>query len=572
MNHDFYKELRETYNRGASKVFALTGNINDLFFNGTKYTNLVSFLLEKIDTANSIQIIYELNGPLRTSPESKKKLCDIWCEWQNTTDRNEFENKWSASTGKPHYGLEFLRQLSLGCRVTKKAKLAVVIEAADAVLPENRDVASLSPVDRRSIFICRDWFSDPEMLQGEGIVILLSETVGLINQQITRIPQVYSIEIPLPDTEQRLHYLQQFTLKSDLSVLSKVTACLSLTAIRQLAMGREEINIQQVYEQIEKYIIKELGDGVVEFKKPTHTLEDVVANRSLKSLIINELIPRFRSSGADCLSGVAIAGPIGSGKTFIWEAVAGFLDYPVLTIKNIRSKYFGETDVLANRFKRLVESMDKVIVFIDEADTQFGSLSSDEHSTERRLTGFLQSMMSDNKLKGKVTWLLMTARIHLLSPDIRRPGRAGDMIIPVLDSSSDEDKLEFCQWLLKPLFSSDEEVQTFAKKLISRIPNNYSAASFASLKSALIAKKASSWESIEEALYEIMPSDNLKEREYQRLQALLNCTRLSILKTEPEIEQAISGKNNVHAREAAEKIREKWRLAARELEKQGYGR
>ena len=45
----------------------------------------------------------------------------------------------------------------------------------------------------------------------------------------------------------------------------------------------------------------------------------------------------------------------------------------------------------------------------------------------------IQAMMSDPALKGRVFWLLMTARIHLLSPDLRRPGRAGDLIIPVLD-------------------------------------------------------------------------------------------------------------------------------------------
>ena len=59
-------------------------------------------------------------------------------------------------------------------------------------------------------------------------------------------------------------------------------------------------------------------------------------------------------------------------------------------------------------------------------DTQFGGVGPEEHSTERRLTGKVQQMMSDPKLRGRVIWLLMTARIHLLSPDIRRPGRVGE--------------------------------------------------------------------------------------------------------------------------------------------------
>ena len=58
--------------------------------------------------------------------------------------------------------------------------------------------------------------------------------------------------------------------------------------------------------------------------------------------------------------------------------------------------------------------------------------------------------MSDTKLRGRVTWLLMTARIHLLSPDIRRPGRAGDLIIPVLDPEG-EDRAAFIRWMVKPV-------------------------------------------------------------------------------------------------------------------------
>ena len=42
-------------------------------------------------------------------------------------------------------------------------------------------------------------------------------------------------------------------------------------------------------------------------------------------------------------------------------------------------------------------------------------------------------MENETGLRGRVLWLLMTARIHLLSPDIRRPGRVGDLIIPILD-------------------------------------------------------------------------------------------------------------------------------------------
>ena len=78
--------------------------------------------------------------------------------------------------------------------------------------------------------------------------------------------------------------------------------------------------------------------------------------------------------------------------------------------------WFGQTDVIFERLRRLLMALVKVLIFVDEADTQFGSVGTDAHSTERRLTGKIQAMMSDPQLRGNITWLLMTARIYQLSP------------------------------------------------------------------------------------------------------------------------------------------------------------
>jgi len=140
---------------------------------------------------------------------------------------------------------------------------------------------------------------------------------------------------------------------------------------------------------------------------------------------------------------------------------------PVLVLKNIRSQWFGQTDVIFERLRRVLEALEKVLIFVDEADTQFGGVGEGAHETERRLTGKIQAMMSDPRLRGKVIWLLMTARIHLLSPDIRRPGRVGDLIIPVLDPVG-EDRLEFIRWMLKPTgISTPELIQWLDKEGLS---------------------------------------------------------------------------------------------------------
>ena len=181
-------------------------------------------------------------------------------------------------------------------------------------------------------------------------------------------------------------------------------------------------------------------------KKGRLTMDEVMA-------LIEDLLPP------------AIGGPIGAGKTFIFEAVAAELDMVVLVIKNIRSKYYGETDVIFERLRRVLMALSRVLIFIDEADTQLGGVGADTHATERRLTGKIQSMMSDPLLRGKVVWLLVTARIHLLSPDIRRPGRVGDLIIPVLDPEG-KDREAFLDWVVSPVTVSYTHLTLPTKRIV----------------------------------------------------------------------------------------------------------
>ena len=171
-----------------------------------------------------------------------------------------------------------------------------------------------------------------------------------------------------------------------------------------------------------------------------------------------------------------------------------------------------------------------VLIFVDEADTQFGDVGRDAHATERRLTGKIQAMMSDPQLRGNITWLLMTARIYNLSPDLRREGRVGDIVIPVLDPTG-EDRETFLRWTLSNVFSGDIPDEAF--KLLLSLTEGYSAASFASLRADLEAAKNREGKLSVDEIIDVISDRILPNigpiRRYQTLQAFLNCTRKSLL-------------------------------------------
>jgi SpoVK/Ycf46/Vps4 family AAA+-type ATPase len=398
------------------------------------------------------------------------------------------------------------------------------------------DVAKLNDAQLRRIAIVTDWFSNPEFFTGKDAVVLIAESRSMIHPRVSRLPQVLSVEIPSPNLESRKHFVSTHMMsnpaskKHDVDMVTDATAGLSLHALRQLMLSadytQKEIDRQDTTLQVEAFIQSQLGEDVIEFKKPSHRLSDCVGFGKLKEFLASYLIPRMKLPDDRALPGAAIAGPIGGGKTFIFEAVAAELDMPVLVLKNIRSQWFGQTDVIFERLKRVLEALEKVLIFVDEADTQFGGVGAGAHETERRLTGKIQGMMSDTKLRGKVIWLLMTARIHLLSPDIRRPGRVGDLIIPVLDPVG-EDRKEFIRWMLKPTNFANEELVNWLDA--EGLEPDYSSAGFAALRSQFRAIPPKDEAELKEMIRDfIQPAIKLTRR-YQTLQALVNCTRRSLL-------------------------------------------
>lgn len=572
-SYEFFSRLARIINSGQARSIIVSGNVNDLFYDGDKYVPLVPFLLRKTDVSGLIQVVYELNGPVRVSEQDRGKLREAWAAWKTGVNvnslaieemgtesskidlrRREFDQYLRDAIGNATQALEFLRQLTICSRATLRENLLIFIEAADMLLPAgDGNIARMNDAQLRRVAIVTDWFSDPDFFSGRDTVCMVAESRSQLHPRMARLPQVISVEVPSPDTLSRRHFLEWHHNQPEsstipvpesekdstatgrdsdrnLNELSEATAGLSIHALRQLllaaAYSQQPVSRQDVTRQVEQFIQAQLGEDVVEFKKPAHKLKDVVGSTKLKKFLADYMLPRLMLPDDRALPGAAVAGPIGGGKTFIFEALASELDMPVLVLKSIRSQWFGQTDVIFERLRRVLEALEKVVIFVDEADTQFGGVGANAHETERRLTGKIQAMMSDPMLRGKVIWLLMTARIHLLSPDIRRPGRVGDLIIPVLDPT-DEDRLDFIRWMLRPAGAVGENLVEWLDR--DGLPPQFSAAGFAALRSQIKAIPPTSELELKESIADFIQPAIGPTRRYQTLQALLNCTRRSLL-------------------------------------------
>lgn len=609
MTPPFCKEAGRVLNSGTSRSLLLHGNIHDLFpldrsASGGEldYVPLVDFLSATWDVASKILVVYELNGPVRFLRDGdRQELKEAWTVWRSGLSVEEaalrtvlastrkaraelrqvgedFDEALERAIGKPTLAFELLRQMCHCSRLEGGGEpllardLLILIEGADLALPD-APIQQLDERDRHRVAICQDWFLDPGFQRGGDSVVLLCESRSLINQRVARLPQVLGVEVPSPDEPARQAFVEWFLARPEVrgrlelwgspADLARASAGLSLHALWQLlkSASHEDGRLEPhgVVDKVEEHIQRELGEEVVEFSRPRHRIADLVGFRNLKQFLRDELLPRFKVQGPAALPGAAVCGPIGGGKTFIFEAVAAELDMPVMVLKSIRSQWFGQTDVILERLRRVLETFSKVLIFVDEADTQFGGVGAEAHATERRLTGKIQAMMSDPRLRGRVLWLLMTARVHRLSPDIRRPGRVGDLIIPVLDPEG-EDLEDFLRWVVKPVWQGDPAPEDL--DVLREATRGYFSASFASLRSELQAEKARrqgplNREDVLQALHDRLAPPISETRRYQILQAMVNCTRRSLL---PAGEQ-----------DAGDERRAAWVRELEELERRGVG-
>ncbi len=136
-NYPFFAKLARIINSGQARSIVVSGNVNDLFFDGKTYVPLVPFLLSKSKVSGLIQVVYELNGPVRLSDEDRTKLREAWAAWKSGVAvgslpikdmtgesskielrRKEFDQYMRDAIGNSTQALEFLRQLTICSRTS----------------------------------------------------------------------------------------------------------------------------------------------------------------------------------------------------------------------------------------------------------------------------------------------------------------------------------------------------------------------------------------------------------------------------------------------------------------------
>lgn len=448
------QELALAYESGAHGQFVLYGNVNDRFPLQGRLTSLTRWLDAQLLTGFSTVFLYDPGNGLsllRGSAQLKQ-----WLASRELASEPWPREPRAAVERVSHY-LRYranLRALGQG----DEEHVAVLVRGADQILPGGRggdfEIASLAS-------LVRDWAGEPPFADSAFASFLIADSLNDLHPQVAFNPRVARIRVPLPDArvlgqalaQLRVDHAAAFAADEDAGIAAQALTGVSISALQSLvktcAFGHRTLGAAD-WVQAKKQLVETDAADLVEFIDSGRSLDDYHAPAMLKQWLRQD-IALWRNGDLRALPmGYLFCGPVGTGKTFLVECLAGEAGVPVLKLKNFRDRWVGSSEGSLEKIFRLIRALGRCIVFIDEADQTLGKR--DAGNGDSGLSGRLYSMiaqeMADGDNRGRVMWVLASSRPDLIEVDLKRPGRV-DVKIPLLPTTTREESAGLLNALLK---------------------------------------------------------------------------------------------------------------------------
>ncbi|MBN2080778.1 ATP-binding protein [bacterium] len=450
---DWAETMARKYSASALSTFILHGNVLDLVpfkkQGKREFRPLVDFLTEIFFARRKLVITYDLsNGIQCPTKEMRGEIMNV-VRAIDTIRGTDYADK--GLPKDPLKAIELIGRIVRGKLVSKNAddkRIAVIVKYAETVFVEGDGYANIA--DRAVAIALSELASDPDVLDNDVTIVLLAESVAAMSKRVQTIPYLAQIKLPLPDERTRNGYIKRVNATAELDLdsdviaaLKKHTAGLTLVQIRGLLQearqaGEDFGHPDYIYRRKREMIEAECR-GLLEFIEPKYKLDMVAVH----TRAVEELKRDARLVVAGHLDavpmGYLIAGPAGSGKSFLIKAFAGEVGIPCVELKNFREKWVGATEQNLEKIITVLSGLAPVACIIDEADAYLGTReASGDSGVSSRVFSRLTSFMGDTANRGLILWFLITNRPDLLSMDMKRQGRA-EKHIPLFLPETEKD-------------------------------------------------------------------------------------------------------------------------------------
>jgi AAA+ superfamily predicted ATPase len=528
--------LADLYFSGTTAAFVLHGNTYDLFRIGPeencRYGVLAEFLAEQLFGRWSLVLHYDLGRGLRAFAGSDEKRLK-----EMVTLANRRLGDLSALPKDPAATFALLDRFvrnNIMAAEDDRLSLAVILDQASYLFPA-AEPGRLNTQASSQLVTMLNWAMSPHVKRLNMAFVMIDEKLADLSDRLTGNPHVATIEVPLPDEAARAAFVKETTPVledfSDYGVaeLAKLTAGISLTDLNVMVQSARETGRRLdalAFRSLKKRLLERQCQGLLEFVEPRWTLDTVVGHEAAKARLREDAALLKRGALDSLPMGYLLCGPVGTGKSFLAQCVSGEIGVPCVILKNFRSKYVGETEGNLERVLSVLRAMGPVVVVVDEADAALGNREQEGDSgTSSRVFAMIASQMGDTRYRGRIIWMLLTARPDLLPIDIKRQGRA-EVHIPLFYPTEEEEIRQMFVILAKKLGSrlAVEDVPAIPQRGHLSGADIEGIVGRAWRTSILAGADHVTREALAAAVAAFMPSTQGLERELQETAAILECT------------------------------------------------
>lgn len=311
-----------------------------------------------------------------------------------------------------------------------------------------------------NIFILRDYnnlFNDPKSIrfirdlkeyhkqkEAYNPIIILSQ-IDNIPTQLTRLFKLIDYGLPnrseiLSCMNETINNIKAVSLKQNKQckiptqeeLNNLVNSCLGLTiqeiqeTVIESFIKFKEANLDFITQKKIESIQK---SGVLDYKIPNTTLEDIGGNEVIKQWLLEmkELFSdEAKEFGLKKPKGYLSVGVPGAGKTCLAEAFAGTMHMPLLSLSmgRIMSRFVGESERKIMQALDVAKASAPCVLLIDEVEKALGGISS-SNNTDGGVTArvFMEILkfLNDNDYG---VYIIMTSNdVSQLPPELTRQGR-----------------------------------------------------------------------------------------------------------------------------------------------------
>ncbi|HET8797270.1 MAG TPA: AAA family ATPase, partial [Thermoanaerobaculia bacterium] len=336
-------KLVSLYQSGAANQFILFGNVNDRFLLdpktlGTLYEFLTRVILPRFD----VVLTYDLGNGVRI--DKGGEIVQKWPAWRETADLPR----------QPRPAAEWLTRFfrysaNLARLGQESHHIGFIMKSTHLVAPAqpgalNYDLSALA-------LLMRDWAADEHLTRHSLATFLVTENLNDLHPLLVNHPRAAPIEVPLPTTEQLRDaiallahdhgaVLSEFAPSYD-SLAHQLTGT-TLTSVENLlrikSHAKEVLHAGDLV-AMRKELVEKDSAGLIEFIESKRTLDDFHAQEKLKHWLRQDIRLWQMNDLQAMPMGYLLCGPVGTGKTYLVECLAGEAGVPVVKLKNFRDKW-----------------------------------------------------------------------------------------------------------------------------------------------------------------------------------------------------------------------------------------